>query len=165
VHPHVIVPNTLTDPLQALAAGDRVKPEEVCRALAGMFGVREHEVALLRIDGQFLRFVYPPPLDKVGCIPLSNSSSVAARTALLRRPELFNNFTAVKHASIFESVPLQAGNQAPIHKLMSVPLIWEHEVVGVLQLCRKGNNAGADFTRDDLHKLLQVSRVVAKTVV
>ena len=160
-----------TDPLEILAASGPLPPEQICRQVAGIFGVREDEVALLRLEGQFLRFLYPLPLDKVGAIPLSNSSSVAARTALLRKAELFNNFTAVKHASVFESVPLQPGEAAApgaalrpaqILKLMSVPLICGHEVLGVLQVCRKANGIKADFTRENLERLVQVARPVVR---
>lgn len=153
-HVSLEAPDEAAEPASASLA-------KTCRELAKAFDVRTHEVAVLRVEGAFLRFVYPSPLDKVGCIPLSNLSSIAVRTVLHRKPELFNNFIAVRHASVFESVPISGTKPDPIQKLMSVPLICDHEVVGVLQVSRKASSAGQDFTREDLHKLVHAARSVA----
>ena len=74
-------------------------------------------------------------------IPLS-SPSIAAHTALSGEPETFNNFAEVKHASVFETVKLgiSAEKQA-IQKMSTAPVLDEHHnVLGVLQISRKGSD-------------------------
>jgi hypothetical protein len=142
-------------------------PESICTRVAKIFGVRTTEIALLRLTGNLLKFVYPPELKRVGAIPLS-SSAVAAVTARKRRPDLFNTFTRVKHSSVFEVVKLgESGADAEvIQKLMSVPIVAESgDVVGVIQVSRKAYSpaaTGPDFTPEDLRKLETVAASVAK---
>ncbi len=119
-----------------------------------------------------VRFLFPGELITAGSIPISSSSAVAAHTAVTRKIELFNNFTQVKHASIFESIKPSGGDDeglrpATIQKLMSAPVLdKDNDVLGVIQICRKGfdlASAGADFTLDDLQKLELAAKAVAKT--
>ena len=79
-------------------------PEQCCVELAKIFGVRPNEVALLRLENGLLKFLCPFELSTAGSIPISSSTAVAAHTAVTKKIELFNNFTRVKHASIFESI-------------------------------------------------------------
>src|SRR4029077_11643147 len=79
-------------------------PEQCCAVLSRIFSVRNHEVALLRLESGLLRFLYPSELATVGSIPISSSTAVAAHTAVTRKVELFNNFTTVKHSSVFETI-------------------------------------------------------------
>ena len=74
--------------------------------LSKIIHVGQHEVALLRVESNQLKFLFPDELKTAGSIPLSSQSAVAARTAVNRKVELFNNFAKVKHASIFETVKL-----------------------------------------------------------
>jgi len=144
-------------PLKSLVSHN-ANPAEVCSELARLFSVRETEVAMLQVKRSFLEFVYPPELKTGGSIPLS-SSAVAAQTAREKKPEIFNTFTRVKHASIFEVVKL--GEQADlsdqvIQKLMSAPIVADGKSVGVVQISRKGRTprvAGPDFTPADLTTL------------
>src|SRR5436305_13130248 len=123
--------------------GEGVSPVDLCTVLAKLFRVQEAEVALLRLDGALLRFVFPEHLRTTGSIPLS-SKAVAAHTALSKKPEIFNNFARVKHASIFEMIKPEAAKSeelappSPIQKLMSVPIMNRtSQVVGVIQISRK----------------------------
>ena len=95
---------------------------------------------------------------------------MAAHTALSKKPEIFNNFARVKHASIFETVKPGASDSdesvhpAPIQKLMSVPIIdRDSAVVGVIQISRKGLDPklAQDFSREDLHDLELVAGLLA----
>jgi GAF domain-containing protein len=141
--------------------GDGVTALDLCLVLAKIFRVQHSEVALLRLETGLLRFVFPEHLRTSGSIPLS-SKAVAAHTALSKKPEIFNNFARVKHASIFETMK-PAGSESddaavpvPIQKLMSVPIMdRDSVVVGVIQISRKGVDArgAADFSREDLHDL------------
>lgn len=152
--------------------GKATSPEQFCAELSKIFHVRANEVALLLRENSLLRFLFPDELKTAGSIPLSSSSAVAAHTATTRKVELFNNFVKVKHASVFESVRLgNAENSdqtepAAIQKLMSAPVLdKEGNVLGVIQICRKGfdlASSGRDFTLDDLQQLELASRVAAK---
>lgn len=151
----------------------KVTAEELCDELSKAFRVQPTEVALLRRDGDYLRFVFPPELREVGLIPLS-SATVAAHTAATRRVDMFNRFARVKHASVFEGVRLQKTEpkeqapSLPIQKLMSAPVLdAEDNVLGVIQISRKGHEvsmAGPDFTRDDLQQLQHAAQLVAQVM-
>jgi GAF domain len=143
-------------------------PDSICGAVAKLFHVRPTEVALLKLSGSLLNFLYPAELKTAGAIPLS-SSAVAAHTARARQGELFNSFTQVKHFSVFELVKL--GNtgldEQVIQKLMSAPILAKTgEVIGVIQVSRKAPRpaaAGPDFTPDELRKLESVALFVGRT--
>ena len=155
-----------TEPL-AIPDSEDASPESICAHVARVCRVRTTEIALLQLNGNLLKFVYPPELQRVGAIPLSGSA-VAARTARKKRPELFNSFTRVKHSSVFEVVKLgeTEANAEVIQKLMSVPILaTDGKVVGVLQVSRKAHSAaaaGPDFTSEDLHKLESVAVSMAR---
>jgi hypothetical protein len=145
---------------------------ELCRnELAKVFRVRPTEVALLRLESGLLKFLLPEELATAGSIPISSSTAVAAHTAVTKKVELFNNFTKVKHASIFEAI--KPGGEksedlqpATIHKLMSAPVLDKADkVLGVIQVCHKGfdlASAGPDFTSDDLRQLELAAKVLAQ---
>src|ERR1700720_3092398 len=97
----IVLPENLL-PLESVL-GEGVSAMDLCMVLAKIFRVQYTEVALLRLEGGLLRFVFPEYLRTTGAIPLS-SKAVAAHTALSKKAEIFNNFARVKHASIFEAV-------------------------------------------------------------
>src|SRR5216683_2928751 len=155
----IILPENLLPLGSVLGAG--VTPLDVSMILARVFKVQHAEVALLRLEGGLLKFVFPEHLRTTGAIPIS-SKAVAAHTALSKKAEIFNNFARVKHASIFETIkPVGVQDDAPaqpvpIQKLMSVPIL-DHQstVLGVIQISRKGVDPRftQDFSREDLHDL------------
>jgi GAF domain-containing protein len=140
--------------------GPGVTALDLCMVLAKIFHVQYTEVALLRLEGGLLRFIFPEHLRTTGAIPIS-SKAIAAHTALSKKAEIFNNFARVKHASIFETIkPTDDSDEpappAPIQKLMSVPIMdRDSKVVGVIQISRKGLDPkyAQDFSREDLHDL------------
>lgn len=149
---------------------DSPSAERVCLKLAQILRVHRNEVALLRLEKNSLRFVFPPELRAAGLLPLSGSA-VAARTAATRTPLLSNSFARVRHVSLFESVKLggveeESSQQMPIQKIMSVPLASsEGNVLGVVQVSRKGADAslaGSDFTGDDLKQLEKAAQILAR---
>jgi hypothetical protein len=143
--------------------------ETVCLKLAQILRVHRNEVALLRVEKNSLRFIYPSELRAAGVLPLSGSA-VAARTAATRTSLLSNAFTRVRHVSLFESVKLGVEEdntqQMPIQKIMSVPVAnSDNNVLGVVQVSRKGLDpsvAGSDFTADDLKQLEKAAGIVAR---
>src|SRR6202167_2839942 len=171
VEEEIILPENLL-PLGSVL-GEGVTPLDVSMVLAKVFRVQYAEVALLRLDGGLLKFIFPEHLRTTGAIPIS-SKAVAAHTALSKKAEIFNNFARVKHASIFETIkPVGAEAEdgippEPIQKLMSVPILDRHlTVLGVIQISRKGLDARftQDFSREDLHDLELAAGVLAASPV
>ena len=148
-------------------------PDQCCVELSKIFSVRPNEVALLRLENGLLKFLSPEELTTAGTIPISSSTAVAAHTAVTKKVELFNNFTRVKHASIFESIKPNAEKEkeeqlrpATIYKLMSAPVLdGTDKVLGVIQISHKGfdlASAGPDFTLDDLQRLELVAKAMTQ---
>ena len=80
---------------------------------------------------------------------------MAARTYRDVEGSVNNRFSAVRHASIFEALPLaeNGGKSLPIQKIISVPIRTKESCLGVLQVCRKAADmagAGPDFTSTQL---------------
>lgn len=143
--------------------------EAIGEKIAKHLGVRTDELAILGVSHRWrhLHFLVPAALKNVGFIPLSSNSALAARTARESRPEINNNFTVVRHASVFEGVRTATTSGEAIQKIVSAPILCEGKVVGVMQVSRKGatvNEAGPDFTADDLGKVLALCRPLGKLV-
>jgi len=150
---------------------DNTTPDQFCEQLARIFQVQPTEVALLQLEKGCLRFLFPPQLKTAGSIPVSSSSSIVAHTAMSKKAEFFNNFSKVKHASIFETVRLGSPEDnstftnPPIQKLLSAPVLDEAgNVAGVLQISRKGyelSSAGPDFSLEHLHHIERAASIAA----
>lgn len=147
----------------------------VSKALQQAFKVREDEVAVFRVDrdSQDLCFLWPKKLAKSGQVPLNARDSLLARTAREGKPLLDNRFTNTRHASIFEKVNLADPKDkepkplVPIQKIMSVPMLQDAQVAGVVQLCRKGldpDAAGADFSAAELEAFAYIANAVARHI-
>src|ERR1700730_11137602 len=171
IEEEIILPENLL-PLGSVL-GEGVTPLDVSMVLAKVFHVQYAEVALLRLDGGLLKFIFPEHLRTTGAIPIS-SKAVAAHTALSKKAEIFNNFARVKHASIFETIKAVGAEAedpappAPIQKLMSVPILDQNStVLGVIQISRKGVDPRftQDFSREDLHDLEIAAGVLAASPV
>ena len=158
------------DKLEDVVAVESCTVEQVCYELARLFRVRTQEVALLKVQRSMLAFLHPAELRSAGAIPLS-SSAIAARTAASRRADYYNNFVAVQHSSIFETVKMKGADipnsemdPMTIQKLMSVPVMGGgNKVAGVIQISRKGFDlvsSGPDFTADDLEQLKAAAKVI-----
>lgn len=131
-------------------------------------GVKAGEVAILGVSVRWrhLHFLVPEALKKVGFIPLSSKTALAARTARDSRPEIINDFPEVMHATVFEGVKTASTEPAEvIQKIISAPILSGDKVVGVIQISRKGMDktaAGPDFTPEDLGKVLALCRPLGK---
>jgi hypothetical protein len=167
----LILPEKLLPLGAVLTAG--ITAQDVSAVFAKVFQVAHAEVALLRLEGGLLKFVFPEHLVTTGAIPIS-SKAVAAHTAISKKSEIFNNFARVKHASIFETIkPVgvetdQPAPPAPIQKLMSVPILDENSaVMGVIQISRKALDPrhAKDFSREDLHDLETAAGLLAASPV
>lgn len=135
---------------------------QVATRVAKDFGVAPDEVAIFRLIPKYkaLKFVIPEKLTPVGTIPLTSATALSARTARDRKPELINNFSAARHANVFEAVPLGRDPNELIQKIMSAPILDGTRVHGVVQISRKARSqseAGPDFTQKDLRALTSLS--------
>ena len=145
----------------------KVSLPTVADRIAKALGVRVDEVAILNVSQRWrhLHFLVPEALKNVGYIPITSTSAIAARTARESRPEIINNFPAVRHATVFEGIRTGVDAAEVIQKLVSAPILADGRVVGVIQVSRKGSNAlhcGPDFTADDLGKVLALCKPLGK---
>ena len=152
--------------------GGQVKGEELSHlaiAISQLLNLNPDEIAILVLvrRGQFLQFVYPEKLLSMGTIPMTSTSALAARTAREKRSEINNNFVLARHASVFEAVPLNDQRVKPIQKIISVPILMNSTVIGVLQASRKGMTqaaSGQDFNSLDLNKLVEIAAQIAPCI-
>jgi hypothetical protein len=154
--------------LTAEQKGDsQISLSSVAEKIAKHLGVRSDEVAILALSSRWrhLHFLVPEALKKVGFIPLSSNSALAARTARDSRPEIENNFSAARHATVFEGVKITGEPAEAIQKMISAPILVDGKVIGVIQISRKGAsplNSGPDFTAEDLGKTLALCKPLGK---
>jgi len=139
----------------------------IAERIAKSLGVKPNEVAILNVSHRWrhLHFLVPEALKNVGFIPLSSTSALAARTARESRPEIVNNFSGVRHASVFEGIKVGTDPAQAIQKIISAPILADGRVVGVIQISRKGVAAlhsGPDFTPEDLGKVLALCKPLGK---
>jgi len=138
-------------------------------ALSAVFNVKPDEVAILAVSANhsFLSFLVPEKLQTVGTIPLNSTTALVARTVREHKPEIVNAFAGSRHASVFEGVPLVEGEVAIIQKIMSAPILSGKEVIGVVQISRKGHSQGAagpDFGTSDLRALQALTPTLGKFI-
>lgn len=139
----------------------------VAERIAKNLGVKSEEVGILGLSLRWrhLYFIVPEALKNVGFIPLSSNSALAARTARESRPEINNNFTAARHATVFEGVKIGNDSLEAIQKIISAPILSGDKVIGVIQISRKGSNVktvGPDFTPADLGRVLALCKPLGK---
>src|SRR5271168_5125340 len=149
------------------AATSEVSLSDIAEKIARNLGVKTDEVALMGVSTRWrhLHFLVPESLKQVGFIPLSSTSSVAARTARESRPDIINNFASVRHATVFEGVKIAGESSELIQKMVSAPILSGDKVVGVIQVSRKGPdamNAGPDFDAEDLGRILALCKPLGK---
>ncbi len=144
----------------------------MARALAQFFRVQPGDIGIFSFDTelQLIRFVWPLKLQASGFLPISSPDSLAAKTLRENKAYLNNRFASTIHPSIFEKIKLDKeaeGAPAPIQKIISVPLQTGGVKNGVIQICRKGpnaNDAGADFSKEDLAALVEIAKAFAPLI-
>jgi hypothetical protein len=147
--------------------GGSIAWPSVAERIAKNLGVKTDEVGILGLSVKWrhLYFIVPEALKNVGFIPLTSNSALAARTARESRPEINNNFTTARHATVFEGVKVGNDSAEAIQKIISAPILSGEKVVGVIQISRKGANSksvGPDFTPADLGKVLALCKPLGK---
>lgn len=145
------------------AANSQLSISALAERIAKEFRVKSDEVAILAVSERWrhLYFLVPEALRNVGHIPLSSTSALAARTVRDGRPDINNNFTTARHASVFEGVKSESLTASAIQKIISAPILADGKVIGVIQISRKAaavSEAGPDFTSDDLGQILAICK-------
>ena len=140
--------------------------ERVVKAVSQEFGLKQDEVAILLLstDGRHLRFVAPRRFSELGSIPTTKRDSIAVGVLSRRAGEVINNVPMVKHVSFFETIKLKDKPPAPIQKMVSAPILFGGQPIGVAQVSRKGETAreaGPDFTSADLADAQRIFEAVA----
>jgi len=169
--------SSLVSELERLASALQDDPGESARLslpniaerIARSIGVRADEVAILGLSTRWshLFFLVPESLRHTGFIPLSNTSAVAARTVRESRPEIINNFQAVRHHPVLQGGKIGSEPSATIQKMISAPIQREGRTVGVIQISRKGDtpaSSGPDFSSEDLSKVVAICKPLGKLV-
>ncbi len=139
--------------------------EPVVRAVSASFGVEKDEVAILVLteDRKHLRFIAPRRFADLGSIPITKRDAIAVSVLGKKTAEVMNNVPLVKHVAFFESVKLR-DRPVPIQKMVTVPILFDNEAIGVAQLSRKGESpsqAGPDFTAADVRRAQELFSTVA----
>ena len=158
---------SLVRELERLAEALDVEGAEPAQIPLGTMAEKIATILGVSTRWRHLHFLVPQALKNVGFIPMSSPSALAARTARDSRAEINNNFSAVRHATVFEGVKAATTTGESIQKIVSAPILCEGKVVGVMQISRKGATAmeaGADFTTEDLGKVLALCRPLGKLV-
>jgi len=165
----------LTDILAAMAAKKAgvQNPRElfldvadrIVKHVCAGFGAKGDEVAILLLtaDGKHLRFVAPRPFAELGSIPLTKRDSIAVGVFARRVGEVTNNVPMVKHVSFFETIKLR-DKIVPIQKMVTTPIFFKGQPIGIVQVSRKGENsrdAGPDFTSMDVKRVQGIFEDVA----
>src|SRR6201982_1002863 len=145
------------------ASNQQLSISAVAERIAKSLHVKSDEVAILAVSEKWrhLYFLVPEALRNVGHIPLSSTSALAARTVRDSRPEIMNNFSTVRHASVFEGVKAETLNAGATQRIISAPILADGRVIGVIQISRKAatvSEAGPEFSADDLGKLLAICK-------
>lgn len=141
------------------------KVEMIAESLGTAFGVGRDEVAIFSFDKsrEILVFIWPHSLKSIGSIPLNAHRCLVATTAVEQKGGLDNSFASTPHLYMFEHFLSEKVKRVPIQKIMSVPVMINNTLKGVIQIARKGSDrdsAGADFTNADLESLSTVAAII-----
>ena len=139
--------------------------ERMVKVVSASFSAKSDEVAILFLtaDNSHLRFAAPRKFATLGTIPVTKRDSIAVSVFQKQQGEVMNNVPMVRHVAFFESVKLR-DRVVPIQKMITVPILFDGQPVGVAQVSRKGDSpmdAGPDFSPADVKKAQDMFEAVA----
>lgn len=139
--------------------------ERMVKVVSAAFNAKNDEVAILFLtsDASHLRFVAPRKFATLGTIPVTKRDSIAVNVFQKQQGEVMNNVPMVRHVAFFESVKLR-DRVVPIQKMITVPIMFDGQPVGIAQVSRKGDSprdAGPDFNPADVKKAQDIFEAVA----
>lgn len=129
--------------------------------------VHPEEVAIMLLTStmQSLKFIHPKQLFNAGSvIPINHKSAIAATVFQSKKGKVDNKITESKHLKFFENVRNLELKTKPIQKMIALPIIFNGNTLGVVELSRKGETpekAGSNFTQNDATTLLAIVNEVA----
>ncbi len=134
--------------------------------LQDIFKVEDDEVSILITDKkeEILSFVKPDYLRGAGIIPMSSQDSFAVQSLITAKAKVVNHLKKKRPSSIFELVKNPDKPNYPVQKLMIVPLLLKGKKLGVIEIMKKAmswNEAGPDFTEEDLKVLVDIVKEIA----
>jgi hypothetical protein len=140
--------------------------DRIVKTVSHSFSCKQDEVAILLLtsDGKSLRFIAPRRFGDLGTIPVTKRDSIAVGVLARRVGEVINNVPMVRHVTFFESIKLR-DKVVPIQKMVSTPILFRGQPIGVAQVSRKGEtsrDAGPDFTAADLKRAQEIFDSVAQ---
>ncbi len=133
--------------------------------LQDVFKVEDDEVTIFVTDKKesLLSFVKPDYLRGAGIIPLTSQDSFAVQSLVTAKAKVVNHLKKKRPSSIFELVKNPDKPNLPVQKLMIVPLLLKGKKLGVLEILKKAmsnNEAGPDFTEEDLKTLVEITKEI-----
>lgn len=136
----------------------RTTLNDIAKFYCDNFDLEPDEVAILLTDkdNAIMSFAYPEHLVNAGMIPLTSPDAFAARVYKLNRGQIENHFNQMKHLHLFEFIKGPGNKNRRIWKMMSALLRAGDFKFGVIELSRKGENAGEageDFQPENLEFL------------
>lgn len=139
--------------------------ERMVKLVSAAFAAKSDEVAILFLttDGKHLRFAAPRKFASLGTIPVTKRDSIAVGVFQKQQGEVMNNVPMIRHVAFFESVKLR-DRVVPIQKMITVPILFEGQPIGIAQVSRKGDSpmeAGPDFNPADIRKVQDMFEAVA----
>lgn len=119
------------------------------------FMVKKDEIAIFIYDSsrEILVFAWPDSLKGVGSIPLNAHRCLVAKCAVEMCGGIDNFFASTPHLHMFEHLISEKERRIPIQKIISVPVVSNRKLRGVIQIARKGadrESAGMDFSTADM---------------
>lgn len=151
-----------------VATPTKQRLETAATEIAAFFAVTPHEVAFFQVEssGRSAVFRWPPQAGSTMNISLkSYGSSLVSATAREERGFINNAFVTTPHLHMFEHVLAEPQQRIPVQKIMSAKVSADGVLRGIIQVCRKGKSrdeAGADFTAEDLGQLEQIATILAR---
>jgi hypothetical protein len=125
-----------------------------------------YEVAIFLTNKEktIMSFACPEYLINSGMIPVSSTEALVATVFRTGRGLLDNKFQQQRHLGIFEIIRTPEGKVLPIWKMMSSLIAVEEEKLGIIEVSRRASsedNAGEDFTPNDLQFLEKTIKILA----
>ena len=150
----------------AAAAAPEDMLASAAEKISDYFHVQPHEVGLFTIDHaqHQINFRWPPIMSQASRIPLKAFNSLVAKTANDRESFFDNRFALSRHLFMFEHMLVDKTERIRVQKVMSVPIMGEETVHGVVQVVRKGTvpeEAGPDFDSTTVGDLERIAAVLA----
>lgn len=143
--------------------------ELIAGEIAEYLSLEVDEVAILALssDRESLRFLAPRGLYNSGSTFPVSTGSVAGSVIVYKKPSIENDMSHVKNLHFFERIKTGERKPLPIQKMVSVPVVHGKDVLGIVQVCRKGatlQDAGGDFVAQDIQAMQDLVTILGSVI-